>query len=183
MIPIQPIHTTRLILRVFCPQDADDLYEYLSDPSIYIFEPGEPITPDRAQSLAVELSSSPDFWAVELEAERKVIGQVYFNRIEPEHLLTWELGYRLSPKYQRHGYASEAALALVRYGFSTGQIHRVVAHCNPENTASWKLLEKIGFRREGLLHKNIYFRKDAQGNPIWIDTFVYAMLVTDESAN
>jgi RimJ/RimL family protein N-acetyltransferase len=55
-------------------------------------------------------------------------------------------------------------------------VHRVVSHCNPQNVASWKLLEKIGFHREGLLRKNIYFRKDEAGNPLWWDSYAYARL-------
>ena len=65
---------------------------------------------------------------------------------------------------------------MVRQALTTGGMHRVVACCNPENTASWKLLEKIGFRREGLLRQNIFFRRSAAGEPLWIDTYVYAWL-------
>ena len=55
-------------------------------------------------------------------------------------------------------------------------MHRVVAHCNPQNTASWKLLEKIGLQREGLLRQNVFFRRDVSGEPLWTDTCVYARL-------
>lgn len=173
------ILTPRLLVRAFQPEDAEDLYEYLSNDEIYRFEPGEPVDRQQAQNLAVEMSTSPDFWAVELQTEQKVIGQIYFQQREPHHLMTWELGYIMSPRYQRQGYGSEAVLALLRSGFAAAGIHRVVAHCNPENIASWKLLEKIGFRREGLLKKEVFFRKDANGEPLWTDTFVYAMLAEE----
>ena len=74
---------------------------------------------------------------------------------------------------------TEAVGALIRQRFADGDIHRIVAHCNPQNIASWKLLEKVGFRREGLLLENIYFRTNAQGEPLWTDTFVYALLKSD----
>jgi RimJ/RimL family protein N-acetyltransferase len=106
-------------------------------------------------------------------------GRIYFKHIEPHHLMTWELGYILNPHYHRQGYMSEAVAALVQHGFDHAAIHRVVAHCNPENTSSWKLLEKIGFRREGLLRQNIFFRQDALGEPIWTDTYVYALLASE----
>ena len=170
------IATPRLVVRAFRPDDADDLYEYLLLDDIYRFEPGAPIDREQAQKRAIEMAASPGFWAVELLAEHKVIGQVYFEQIEPHHLMTWELGYILNPYYQRQGYASEAAFALLQTGFSAAAIHRVVAHCNPENTASWKLLEKIGFRREGLLKKEVFFRRGTNGEPLWTDTFVYAIL-------
>lgn len=48
-------------------------------------------------------------------SEDKVIGQLYFSQQEPKHLMTWKIGYRISPKYQNQGYGSEAAQALVDY--------------------------------------------------------------------
>ena len=172
----QTIATERLVLRPFRAEDADDLFEYLSDERTYHYEPGEPIDRDQSGRQAADMAASPDFWAIELMESGKVIGQMYFKHIKPEELMTCELGYILNPSYQRQGYASEAASALVTQSLTTGGMHRVVAYCNPENTASWKLLEKVGFRREGLLRKNIFFRKDAAGEPVWTDTFVYAML-------
>lgn len=171
-----PLTTERLIIRRFRRQDADDLYEYLSDPQVYRFEPGEPIDRAQAAQRAAAMAGSPDFWAVELQAAGKVIGQVYLKQIEPAEHLTCELGYILNPAYQRQGYGSEAAAALVQYALAVGGMHRVVAHCNPENTASWKLLENIGFRREGLLKQNIFFRRSEASEPLWTDTFVYARL-------
>jgi [ribosomal protein S5]-alanine N-acetyltransferase len=173
------IFSPRLILRAFSPDDADDLYAYLSEPAIYLFEPGKPIDLAQARQMAQELATSADFWAVELQETHRVIGQIYFKQIEPQHLMTWELGYILNPQYHRQGYMSEAVAALLRHGFANGIIHRVVAHCNPENVASWKLLEKIKFRREGLLRQNVFFRHDPSGEPLWTDTYVYAMLAAD----
>jgi RimJ/RimL family protein N-acetyltransferase len=173
--PVEII-AVRLRLRAFCLEDAQDLYEYLSDPAVYQFEPGEPVDRAGAQARAAQMSTAKNFWAVELLETRKVIGQIYFNPLEPPDRLTWELGYILSPSYQRRGYAAEAVSALLRAAFRTWKAHRVFANCNPENAASWKLLEKLGFRREGLLKKEIFFRRDARGNPLWTDTLVYAML-------
>ena len=172
--------TPRLVVRAFQPEDAGHLYEYLSNAEIYQFEPGDPVDRQQAVKRAEEMSSSWNFWAVELQAEGKVIGQIYFEHVEPLYLMTWELGYILSPHYQRQGYASEAAAALVGVGFAAAGIHRVVAHCSSENMASWKLLEKIGFRREGLLKKNVFFRRDGKGEPLWMDSFVYARLADDD---
>lgn len=54
-----------------------------------------------------------------------------------------------------------------------------MARCNPENPASWKLLERIGFQREGHFKKFDFFRKDENGHPVWHDTYEYA-LIEDE---
>jgi RimJ/RimL family protein N-acetyltransferase len=175
----EPLATKRLILRAFRTEDAGDLFEYLSKPETYRFEPGEPIDHDQAARQATGMAASPDFWAVALKTSGQVIGQIYLKQIEPLELLTCELGYILNPAFQRQGYTSEAAAALVNHALTARGMHRVVAHCNPENVASWKLLEKIGFRREGRLHKNIYFRRNAAGEPLWTDTYVYARLASE----
>lgn len=174
-----PLTTDRLTIRRFRPEDADDLFEYLSDPQVYRFEPGNPIDRVQAVQRAAEMAASPDFWAIELATVSKVIGQLYLNQIEPAEHLTCELGYILNPAYQRQGYGSEAAAALVQHALTAGDMHRIVAHCNPENTASWKLLEKIGFKREGLLRQNVFFRRNAAGEPLWTDTYVYTRLASD----
>lgn len=179
---ITPLPTPRLTLRRFRPDDASDLYDYLSDPRVYRFEPGEPLDRAQAAQRAVAMAASPHFWAAELRSTGKVIGQVYLAQSEPAEHLTCELGYILHPAYQRQGYGAEAAAALVRQALTAGGMHRVVAHCNPENTASWRLLEKIGFRREALHRQDIFFRRDASGAPLWTDTYVYARLAEEVSA-
>jgi ribosomal-protein-alanine N-acetyltransferase len=142
------IDTSRLLIRQFEEQDYTSLFEYLSNPSIYRFEPGEPIS-QRAQGN--------DFWAVILKADQKLVGHLYFQQIEPKEFQTWELGYIFNPAFHNKGYATESASGLVHFGFMHFGIHRVIAHCNPENPASWKVLEKIGMRREGFLRKNVFF--------------------------
>ena len=108
-----------------------------------------------------------------------MVGHLYFAQIEPKEVLTWELGYIFNPAYQKHGYASESARGLIEYGFANLGIHRVEAHCNPQNVASWRVMEKIGMQREGYFRQNIFFQRDAEGEPIWLDTFEYAILQTD----
>jgi ribosomal-protein-alanine N-acetyltransferase len=105
-----------------------------------------------------------------------VIGHIYFNKIQPEELMTRELGYIFNPKYQHMGYATESVKEIIQYGFKTCNVHRIFAHCNPNNILSWKLLERVGMRREGEFKKNIFFRKDENGNPKWNNTYEYALL-------
>ncbi len=170
------IQTDRLIVRPFRPDDWRDLFDYLSLPEIYAFEPGEPIDAAQARAVAVERSNGRAFWAVERRADRRMIGHLYFAPVEPAELRTYELGYIFNPAYQRQGYATEAARAFVDHAFAEMGVHRVVANCNPANVASWRVLEKIGFVREGHLRQNIFFRSDTDGRPMWQDTFEYARL-------
>ena len=57
--------------------------------------------------------------------------------------------------------------------------HRVFAECDPRNVPSWKLLEKVGLRREAHFRQNIWFRRNENGVPVWKDTLIYAILEND----
>lgn len=173
------IEAPRIVIRAFDPSDWQDLWEYLSDPLTYVFEPGEPIDEEQAELLTEERSKSNDFLAVELKSNRKVIGHLSFRRIEQIELQSWELGFIFNPSYQRQGYATESAKAVVEYGFHKLHVHRISANCNPENVASWKVLERVGFIKEGHQRKNIFFKTSVEGKPLWQDTYNYAMLATD----
>jgi len=173
------INTSRLLIRQFQEQDTISLFEYLSNPIIYRFEPGEPISLEKAKELTRERAHSTDFQAVILKSTQKMVGHLYFKQTEPWELSTWELGYIFNPAFHGKGYATEAAQALIHYGFNHFGIHRVIAHCDPENIASWKVLEKIGMRREGYFRRNIFFRRAVDNSPLWVDSFEYAILKED----
>ncbi len=170
------IETERLLIRRFVPSDAADLFEYLSLPETYRFEPGDPITMDEAVDLAAERAETENFLAVVVKASGKMIGHLYFEQRQPPEFRTWEIGYIFNPVYQRMGYGSEAVSALVKYAFADLNPHRIMARCDQKNLASWKLLEKIGFTREGAFKQVAYFRMNEVGNPIWIDAYEYSML-------
>jgi RimJ/RimL family protein N-acetyltransferase len=171
------IKTKRLLIRNFMEDDYNDLYEYLSDKETYKFEPGKPITIEAAKNLCKERAKNNKFLAVQLK--KKVIGHIYFGQIKPQNLMTWETGFIFNKKYQGKGYAAESLTAVIEYGFKNMNIHKITAHCSPENVASWKLLERVKMKREGRLRKNIYFNKDEKRNPIWLDTYEYGLLKND----
>ena len=173
------IETNHLIIRKFKDTDCRDLHEYLSNPEIYAFEPGQPISLSEAEKLTIERAKGSDFYAVVLKKNKKMIGHLYFKQIDPEAMMTWELGFIFNPSYHRKGYASEAVRALVEYAFQNFKIHRIMARCDPKNPPSWKLLEKVGFRREGHFKQLATFRNDESGNPIWHDAYEYGFLKED----
>ena len=115
---------------------------------------------------------------MELKESGKVIGNIYCG---DRDFGAKEVGYIVNRRYQRKGYAREALSAVIGHAFAEGA-HRVYAECDPRNAASWRLLESVGLRREAHLRKNIYFRKDESGAPVWKDTFVYAALPGDGAA-
>lgn len=170
---MKELKTERLRIRGFRAEDWKDLYEYLSDEQVVKYEPYDAFTEEESRHEAVRRSKNESFYAVCLKDTDKVIGNLYFSEQE---FGTWELGYVFNANYQGKGYATEATAALLEDAFQNLGVRRVIALCNPENLASWRLLERLGMRREGHLLQNIFFRTDDLGNPIWQDTYEYAIL-------
>lgn len=173
------IETERLVIREFRVADAKDLHEYLSDETTYRFEPGEPIDQEEALALADERSRGRDFFAVELKADGRMIGHLYWAREEPADFLAWEIGYIFNRKYHGKGYCTEAVKAFIEASSSQPGIHRINAYCNPENIASWRVLEKVGMKREGYFRKRGFFRRNAAGMPLWHDCYAYGIIVDE----
>ena len=166
------IETKRLVLRPFEQSDYDDLYEFLSQLENDEFEGYPGITCENGKKYMADRIGSDEFFAIELKETGKVVGNIYCGKRDFE---AREVGCIVNRQYQRHGYASEALSAVVKEFLHHGT-HRIYAECDPRNTYSWKLLEKVGMEREALFRKNIYFHKDENGNPVWKDTYVYAIL-------
>jgi ribosomal-protein-alanine N-acetyltransferase len=83
------------------------------------------------------------------------------------------LGYWIGAKYANQGYMTAAVRAIVPFVFDSLELHRLEAACIPSNTTSIRLLEKTGFKREGLARR--YLRI----NGVWQDHLLYALLDTD----
>jgi ribosomal-protein-alanine N-acetyltransferase len=173
------ISTERLVIRPFQKSDYQDLYEYLSLPETYRFETGKPISLNKAKKFCKERAKGTNFWAATLKDSKKLIGHISLFAAGPKFLRTWEIGYIFNPSFQNKGYASEAAQAIIKYAFTELGAHRIVGHCSPDNIPSWKVLEKCGMKREGLLKKNFLLRNDTSGYPIWLDSYEYAILEED----
>jgi RimJ/RimL family protein N-acetyltransferase len=172
---MKELRTERLIVRRFSENDGEDLYEYFSNPKVLEFEPYKPFTRHEAYLEAKRRASDEKFLAVCLE-NGKVIGNIYFAKGEFE---TWEIGYVFNEKYWGNGYATESLLAVMKYAFNHLGTRRIIAMCDPKNPHSWKLLQRVGMRREGTLLQNIYFFTDEEGKPLWKDTYEYAILKSE----
>lgn len=161
-------------MRNFRADDWQDLHDYLSLADVLTYEPGGVSDEAECRQLALERAGSDTFLAVERNGQ--MIGHLYFASTGPVEFGTWELGYIFHPEFCGRGYATEACRALIRYAFAEKEAHRVFAMCNPKNTASWRLLERLGMRREGHHLQKAFFRRDANGQPIWHDAYTYAIL-------
>jgi [ribosomal protein S5]-alanine N-acetyltransferase len=177
-----PIRTSRLLLRPFTEHDESDVHEYGSDAVVSQHADWGPNTAaqthDRIEGYLEEQMRWPRdevSLAVELRTERKVIGTVRL-KIQDERTRTADLGFVFHRRYWNQGYATEATSAVLRVAFTTLGLHRVWATCDTRNVGSWRVMEKVGMRREA------EFRRDAFQKGQWRDSYLYAMLEDDEAA-
>jgi len=179
--PDYPITTERLVLRPFGPGDRDDVLAYrtLLDVSRYV--PFAPLEPEKADDWLAEsaektvLKQEDDFLRLAIEVAGSVVGDaVLFWRSE-EHR-TGEIGYILNPAHNGHGYATEAARALLRLGFEDFGLHRIIGRIDARNDASARVLERLGMRREAHFVQNEIMKGE------WTDEVVYAMLSREWAA-
>ena len=149
-MPEQSIITTeRLYLRQFTAEDAADLYELNNDNEVLQYTGDEPF-----DSVADALHFVSNYTAY----EKPGMGRWAVIRKEDDAFLGWcglkyhplervvDLGYRLKKKYWRYGYATEAAKACAQYAFQDLKLASLVAHAHVDNSASHKVLQKIGFK-------------------------------------
>lgn len=146
------LRTARLLLRPFELTDVDDVWAYASDPEVARYRPlPDPYTRDHAaefvdRQMRTDWSTTPEFAVV---YRRRVIGGVSLH-VNPEHE-TAELGYLLGRRWWGQGLATEAAGAVVNWGFQSFQLHKVYARAHVDNRPSWRVMERLGMTREGVL--------------------------------
>ena len=169
---ISPIETQRLRLRPFVQTDWQAVHAYTADPEVmtYMLDLDGPLTEEQARQFVAEnTGDEARAVAITLKLGNQLIGHLVFHPwFAPR---TYEIGWLLGKAYHGQGYATEAAAAMLKYGFEELLLHRVIATCQPENVPSYRVMEKIGMRREGWFRKCIY--RDDQ---TWWDEYFYAML-------
>jgi len=166
-----------LIIRNFDIEDENDLCEYMLQRVDAEFESYPNFTPEKAKEEIVFRSKSDEFFAIEFKKTHKVIGNIYLGK---RNFNTRELGFVLNVNYQNKGYGSIASKTMLDFAFKKG-IHRIYAECAPQNIPSWKVMEKVGLKREAHFEKNVSFHNDDKGNPIYWDTYVYAAINPNEN--
>ncbi|WP_313890922.1 GNAT family N-acetyltransferase [Psychrobacillus sp.] len=150
------IETRRLILRGVEPEDASDMLKYLSDKDVVKpmglvpFETVEDVWDEVKWYKSIYDEGTGIRWGITLKDSEKVIGSCGFLNMLTKHYRA-EIGYELSKDYWGKGIASEALEAVVKYGYHHFQLERIEALIEPANLPSQKLVERQGFKREGLL--------------------------------
>jgi RimJ/RimL family protein N-acetyltransferase len=153
--PLPVLESERLRLRPMRADDVDDVFALYSSPEVTRFWSFAAWT-ERAQAeawLAERLPWGPPSvygWAVADRRDDRFIGTTaLFSLAGPMHRA--ELGYSLLPVRQGQGLASEAVRLALGHAFDVLGLERIEADVDPRNLASCRLLEKLGFRREGVL--------------------------------
>jgi RimJ/RimL family protein N-acetyltransferase len=175
--PEYPIKTERLLLRLYTEDDLDDVLDIQSRPDVTRYLYWGPR--DRAQargSLAMKIAASGLreegdnlTLAVVLPETGKIIGDVMLIWVSKEHR-QGEIGYVFHPDHGGRGYATEATEVMLRLAFEGLGLHRVIGRLDGRNTASARLLERLGMRREAHLVENELVKGE------WTDEVVYAVL-------
>lgn len=109
-------------------------------------------------------------------ANGKLVGGITLGNIRYGVAQTGHIGYWIGERYAGQGYMVDALRLVVRHAFDTLRLHRIEAACIPDNARSVRVLEKAGFRREGLLRS--YLRINGE----WHDHYLYALIADDPAA-
>jgi RimJ/RimL family protein N-acetyltransferase len=163
--PSYPVRTGRLLLRPLAPADTDALLAYRSRPEVCRYLPFEPMTREvigqrmASQWARTELTDEGQALTlgIELPATGQLVGDVVLFWHSREHA-GGELGYVLHPDFGGHGYATEAANAVLRLGFEELGLHRIIARIDERNAASTRLARRLGMRQEARLVLNEWFK-------------------------
>jgi RimJ/RimL family protein N-acetyltransferase len=178
---VWPVRTERLVLRPATAADVESTWRFRRLEAVSRWLTREVATLDEhralfedpawlARTIVVELDGTvigdlmvrvTDAWAQAEVAEQAAGVQA-------------ELGWVLDPEHSGHGYASEAVRALLRICFEDLGLRRVSAECFAANEASWRLMERVGMRREVYTVKESLHRSGE-----WLDGMSYALLAEE----
>ncbi|NOY54728.1 MAG: GNAT family N-acetyltransferase [Actinobacteria bacterium] len=168
------IETVRLVLRRTAVADADAVFAYASDPAVMQFlrrarstDISESISfLERNESVWETGDTFP--WAITVKPDPLLVGMIE-ARVSDHGV---ELGYVLARSAWGNGYMAEAAQAVVDSAFGDPDVFRVWAYTHVDNSASRRVMEKIGMSREGVLHRWA-LHPNSSGEPS--DAYMYAV--------
>jgi ribosomal-protein-alanine N-acetyltransferase len=156
-------------LKVLEREDSRLVAEWSNNPEFSgEYEPLEQISLREVEKWYDNLHSEENWFTIEKKDGNK-IGQI-FHSPRGQHVV---IGYKLVPGERNKGYGTEAVEIMVDYLFLSKDIVRIQADTNPRNIASQRVLEKAGFKREGLVRRSVFIKGK------WEDGFLYSILRED----
>jgi RimJ/RimL family protein N-acetyltransferase len=182
------IRTDRLVLRSATADDAVSTWEFRRLDAVNQWLTGCPADFEAYKSLFADPARLAATVVVALPGEtgETVIGDLMLRRddawaqldvVDQAKGAQAELGWVLDPAHVGRGYATEAVRELIRYTFEELGVRRVVANCFLANEESWRLMERVGMRREGHAVRESLHRSGR-----WLDTVTYALLADESTA-
>ncbi len=146
--------TPRLILRELVPTDAADLFAFRGDPEVQKYDSDPPMR-EIAEAFGAIERAAEHFankkgisWGIHLKDENRIVGSLGFYFWDQAYYKT-DLGYSLARAYWRRGIMTEAVQAAMAFGIEKMGLHRINVDTRMDNTASVRLMQKLGFVHEG----------------------------------
>lgn len=171
------LETERLVLRRLVHADVPTALAHERDRAImqWIRDPEPlPAMQDRIQAMLGAWTGADGEWLTLAVAPKDTdaMAGIVVCRVTQAPNEAMELGYRLHPSVHRRGYAFEACSRLLDHLFGAVLVHKVIAHCVVDNEPSWRLMEKLGMRREGV------FADYTRLGGAWRDACFYGLLAS-----
>ena len=167
------IETERLLLRTMNKNDVADLKEWMSDVSLYEYWGKRPSKSEFYPELQFQKIRKPTksfHWGIVHKKDNKVIGELWVYLIENNRMA--KVACRISRAYQGNHFMEEALRSVVDFCFQKTELQRLWADVHIRNHASYKTLEKVGFKREG------HIREGKMVNT-YCDYYLYGILKSD----
>ncbi len=169
--------TERFVLRELMPTDIGPMFQIMSDPQTMQHFGQPPMTLRLEAELRINsiyrafVERDGIRWGIERRSDGALIGSCGFWRLVSEHA-TAEIGYELDRACWGQGVMTEAAGAILTFGFEVMRLHRVEAHIAPPNIGSRRVLEKLGFVQEGYFRQSYYLEHEQRFD----DDVVFSLL-------
>ncbi|WP_173094402.1 GNAT family N-acetyltransferase [Actinomadura verrucosospora] len=179
-----PVSTERLLLRRATPDDLDATWVFRQLPETHEWVVAATTTYDHYRERFLQKERLADLLIVELDG--RVIGDLTLQVqdawaqeevADQAKSVQGELGWTLDPSYGGKGYATEAVRALIDIAFGRLGLRRLHAECFYDNEPSWRLMERVGMRREQHTVKDSLHRTKG-----WLDGLSYAILAEEWTA-
>jgi ribosomal-protein-alanine N-acetyltransferase len=152
------LQTERLLLRPLSGDDLDFVFQHFADPEVsrYLLDEEPLTTREQAQAIidsyVPSAGRSRNRWVITRKSVARAIGTCGYHNWQQQHHHA-EIGFDLEKASWHQGYMTEALRAALEYGFEQMGLNRVEAVVYPENDASMRVLQRLGFQTEGLLRQ------------------------------
>ena len=175
------LHTERLDLIEIKQQHLGDLFKLFGNSAVTRFYNVVTLTEEHEAQKFIDhfhsrfVQKAAIRWGIALKGHEDIMGTVGFNNFTQHHRAN--IGYDLLPSQWNKGYTTEALLAIIRFGFNRLDINRIEAEVMQGNTSSERVLEKLGFLKEGVLRDWMYW------NDQHYDMTMFSLLRSDFGAS